>query len=96
MAELTVVARVLSKEAALEEVKAELVKLVAPTRQEKGCITYTLHQDQQNPCLFIFYENWENAACLESHLQSSHFKAYIAAVEGLIADKVVQRLTRIA
>lgn len=96
MAHLTVVARVVAKRDAVEAVKAEVLKLVAPTRKEEGCIEYRLHQDNQDPAVFIFYENWENLACLERHMKSPHYTEYIAAVEGLIAEKNVHKMTALA
>ena len=96
MAQLTVVARVVAKKECVEAVKTELLKLVAPTRSEAGCIGYTLHQDNDDPAVFIFYETWESDASLEQHMHAPHFTAYISAVDGKIADKAVHRLNRIA
>jgi len=96
MAELTVVATVVAKQEYLEEVKSELLKLVEPTRAEAGCIDYTLHQDRVDPAVFVFHETWESEACLEQHMNAPHFRAYISAVEGRIADKLVRRMDRIA
>lgn len=95
MSHVTVVAQVIAKNESVAAVKTELLKLIAPTRKENGCIGYDLHQDHENPALFIFYETWENLAALEKHMNTDHFKAYIAAVDGLIADKVVYKMTRI-
>lgn len=95
MGKLTVVAKVVAKKEYLEEVKAELLRLVAPTRLEAGCIEYTLHQDNDDPAVFIFYENWENEASLADHLNSAHFRDYISAVEGKIAEKTLHRMSEI-
>lgn len=96
MPPLTVVAKVVARNDALEAVKAELHKLVAPTRLETGCIAYTLHQDNADPAVFLFYETWEDAASLERHMNSDHFKGYVRAVEGLLEEKQVQIMTQIA
>ena len=48
---LTLVVHILVKEAHREEIKAELLKLISPTRGEEGCIAYDLHQDNDNPNL---------------------------------------------
>lgn len=93
MAPLTVVAKVVAKKEAISALRLELVKLVAPTRQEEGCIEYRLHQDNQDPCIFIFYENWQDRAALDRHMASSHFTAYVEATEGLISDKAVHLMT---
>ena len=93
MSELTVIAKVVAKKDTIEIVKEELLKLIAPTRNEKGCNEYILHQDNEDPALFIFYETWQSQDCLEQHMKSPHFKRYLAAVDGLIAEKVVYRMT---
>ena len=95
MSKLTVIARVVARKVSVEAVKAELIKLIAPTRKEDGCIEYNLHQDNEDPSVFVFYETWENAGCLEQHTNSDHFKHYVNAVNGLIEEKVVNKMTRI-
>lgn len=96
MSKVTVVATVVANRDAVAAVKAQLLKMIAPTRGEEGCIEYRLHQDSDEPARFIFYENWQSPACLQQHMNSAHFQAYIAAVDGLIADKVVSKLTEIS
>lgn len=95
MGKLTVVATVVAKKEWVEEVKAELLRLVAPTRLEAGCIEYTLHQDNDDPALFVFYETWENESSLADHMNSPHFRAYIAAVDGRIAEKSVRKMSEL-
>lgn len=60
MSKLTIVANITAKAGKEELVKSELIKLIAITRKEEGCINYDLHQDNQNPAHFMFYENWES------------------------------------
>jgi quinol monooxygenase YgiN len=93
---VTVVAKVVAKKDCIEDVKAALLRLVAPTRHEEGCIEYRLHQDNEDPAQFIFFESWQSQECLQQHMSSPHFQDYLAAVDGLIAEKVVSRLTAIA
>lgn len=96
MSEITVVAKIVARPDSVERLKAELLKLVVPTRQESGCLKYDLHQDNQDPALFIFYETWESAECLEKHINSDHYKVYAGAAADLIRDKAVHLMTRIA
>lgn len=96
MSIVTVVAKVVANRDAIEDVKTELLKMIAPTRSEQGCIEYRLHQDNGDPAVFMFYENWENLACLERHMQTPHFQAYVAAVGDKIAEKAVYQMTSIA
>lgn len=95
MHQLTVVAKVVARKDSVDLVKAELLRLIAPTRNEQGCIEYRLHQDHDDPAVFIFYENWQNEASLARHMESDHFRNYVSAVDGMLAEKVVHRMTMI-
>ena len=66
---------------------------VPKVRQESGCIDYKLHQDNDDPAVFIFYETWESQAYLEKHMNSAHFKSYVSAVDGLLEEKLVHLMT---
>lgn len=96
MSKVTVVAKVVAQADSVEAVKAELLKLIQPTRQEKGCIEYNLHQDNQDPAVFLFYETWESAGALGQHIQTDHYTSYIRAVDGKIKEKIVNKMSRIA
>lgn len=95
MSKVTVVAKLTFKADAIEQVKPELSKLISDTLKEEGCIEYRLHQDNDDPATFIFYENWESMACLDRHMNSDHFKSYVAAVGHLITERVLHKLTEI-
>jgi quinol monooxygenase YgiN len=95
MSRLTVVARLMARKESAGVVKGELLKLIAPTRGEEGCIEYRLHQDNDDPAVFIFYENWENETCLGKHKETDHYQNCFSAIEGLILDKSVNLLTMV-
>ena len=95
MSTVTIVAKITAKNDAIEAVKAALLKMVTPTRQEEGCMEYRLHQDNGDPAVFVFYENWKSLTCLEQHMNSRHYQAYVAAVADLIADKIVHKMSEI-
>ena len=95
MSKITVVAKVVAKKVDVEAVKTELLKLILPTRKEGGCIEYRLHQDNQDSAVFLFYETWEDAVSLEKHINTGHYKDYVRAVNGMIEEKVVSKMTRI-
>ncbi|MGD8993493.1 MAG: putative quinol monooxygenase [Desulfobacterales bacterium] len=97
MSQVTVVARIKARRDAVEEVSDALLKLVEPTlHKDDGCIDYDLYQDNENPSLFFFLENWESEVHLKKHLDSEHIKAYRKATEGLIEQRDLHRLTRIS
>ena len=83
----TVVATFQAKPGKEAELKKALIGLVAPTRQEAGCINYDLHQLPEDPTKFLFHENWTSKAHLDTHLQSPHLKALLPRVDELCVGK---------
>ncbi len=74
---VTVVATFQAKPGKEAELRAVLTGLVAPTRQEAGCLNYDLHGLPDDPGKFLFHENWTSKALLEAHLKSPHIKALL-------------------
>ena len=95
MAKITVVANIRAKTDRIEFVKEELVKLIDTTLSEEGCINYDLHQNNDNPAHFLFYENWESRELWQAHNVNRHLKDYFAATEGSIEDFTVYEMTKI-
>ena len=83
MKTVTVVATFEAKPGKETELKNALTALVAPTRQEAGCINYDLHQSPDEPGKFLFHENWTSKELLDSHLKSAHIKALLPRVPEL-------------
>ena len=84
---VTVVATFHAKPGKETELKAALTALVAPTRQEAGCLNYDLHILPEDPAKFLFHENWTSQAHLDAHLQSAHIKALLPRVDELAVAK---------
>lgn len=93
MKKLTIVAKIEAKESSIELVKAELLKLIEPTRNEEGCLQYDLHQDNDNPAVFVFYENWENRELWQKHMNNARLAAYIEATEGAVESFSVNEMS---
>ncbi|MDN5626514.1 Major royal jelly protein [Epilithonimonas bovis DSM 19482] len=64
--------------------------------KEQGCVQYDLHQDQDQPEVFFFYERWESREILEQHLKTDHLNTWgdqqkellAAPMEVFIMDKL--------
>ncbi len=93
MSQLTIVARILAKAEYRDLVQSELLKLIDVTRAEKGCINYDLHQDNDNPNMFLYYENWETKALWQAHMGNKHLSDYMKATEGAVEEFVVNEMT---
>jgi len=71
----------------IEYVKNELIKILAPTRNEDGCIRYDLHQDINDPSIFMFYEIWETVEAWKAHDLKKHIIDFRKAIDGAV-DKI--------
>ena len=92
---LTIVADIKAKSDQIDLVKAELLKLIATTRAEEGCINYDLHQDNENPAHVLFYENWESRELWQAHMGNQHLKDYMAATDGAVAEFTLSEMTQV-
>ena len=96
MANLTIVANIHAKADKIDLVRAELLKLIEITRAENGCIQYDLHQDNENPAHFMFYENWESRDLWQAHMNAPHLSAYMAATDGAVERFTLNEMTKVA
>ena len=92
---LTIVARIEANTDKIELVKAELLKLIEPTLKEEGCIQYDLHQDNENPTVFIFYENWQSRELWQEHMNNTHLAEYMNSTKGAVASFTLNEMTNI-
>ncbi len=92
---LIIVARIKAKKNNATLVETELLKLVEPTRKEEGCLQYDLHQDNEKPEIFIFYENWASNDLLQAHMNSEHLKALLKAIDGAVNELTVNVMSKI-
>ena len=95
MSKLTIVANIHAIPGKIELVKAELEKLIPITRAEEGCIQYDLHQDNENPAHFTFYENWDSRELWQTHMKAQHLAAYLQATEGAVVEFTLNEMIRI-
>ena len=96
MPKLTIVAHITAKPDKVELVKAELEKLIPTTRAEPGCLQYDLHQDNEDPAHFMFYENWKSRDLWQDHMNAPHLSRFLAATDGAIEDLTLHEMTPVA
>ncbi len=93
MSKLIIVANIKASSDKIDLVKSALEKLIPITRTEPGCIQYDLHQDNDNPEHFMFYETWETRKLWQTHMNAQHLKDYMSATEGAIDDFTLNEMT---
>lgn len=92
---LTILAQITAAPGKEDLVRTELEKLVPITRSEQGCLQYDLHQDNENPGFFVFYENWENRDLWQKHMNAPHLAAYMKATDGAVSNFVLNEMSKI-
>ena len=71
--EIRIVAIVQAKPGHEQAVADILGQAVALSRNETGCLEYTLHQDREVAGRFVFVECWADADALAAHERTAHF-----------------------
>ena len=66
----TLIAYLHAKPEKREELLKLLQSFVEPSRSEPACVDYHLHVSNDDPNLFVFYENWRTRKELDEHLQT--------------------------
>ncbi len=92
---LRVVAHLKSQEGRADELRSALEGLLAPTREEAGCISYELLESTEDGDAFTFVEEWVNPEALQAHLETSHIQAVIARFGDLLAGDMDLRTYRL-
>ena len=95
MSKLSILAHIYAHPDQIDLVQKELHKVIEPTRSEKGCLNYDLHQDNENPAHFFFFENWESRELWQMHMENDHLQKFKEATEGAIKEVALHEMTQI-
>lgn len=80
-----VIARITAQPGKEAELETVLRALIAPTRQESGCISYQLLRHQSDATEFTFVEEWKSDAAIDAHFETSHLQNALAQAAALLA-----------
>jgi autoinducer 2-degrading protein len=64
--------------------------------QEPGCREFNITVSQKDPNHVFIFEVYDNAAALDAHRATDHFKAYAAATKEMIAKRDVRAMSSVA
>jgi quinol monooxygenase YgiN len=84
----TIIGTVVAKPETRDELREILSGFVGPTRAEQGCINNDFHIDPDDPCVFMFCENWRSKADLDRHLAMPHLKPLFDRLDTLLARPI--------
>jgi len=89
---LTLVAHLTARPDRIEDAKAFLLAQIEPTRAEAGCIQYHLHQSNDDPAEFTFYETFADRAAWDLHMETPHLRKFAQVKNELFAKEPDIRL----
>ncbi|MEU3457476.1 putative quinol monooxygenase [Micromonospora sp. NPDC006766] len=70
----TVLAQFIAGPGGADAVRGALLQLVQATREERGNLSYDVHQLKNNTAAFYVLGNWADEQALEAHLASAHVR----------------------
>ena len=94
MSDLYIVATLVSKADKVDELRQALVSAVTAFRQEDGCLSYTLLEDQKQVGRFVTYERWRDQAALDAHMQSPTMQKMQPLLPELLGQQMTQDFLR--
>ena len=59
--------------------------ILAASRAEPGCVSYTMYQNPHEPASFFFFEQWKDQAAIDAHFAAPHFKAFGDKIKDMVA-----------
>lgn len=83
-APITVISHVRARRGYEAIVKDLLQKLVVPSRAERGCLDYSVHESSSDPTLYVIYQVWEDAEALAAHGTMEHIVKFRKAAPGVL------------
>lgn len=93
MTKLTIFANIEAKENQADFIKEELVKLLDSTRNRDGCIQSRLEQDNADPKLFKFYEQWESREKWQNNRNTESLNDYLEKTEEYTKSFMLNEMT---
>ena len=73
-----------------------LANAQAAVRDEPDCREFRVMTAEGDVDTFHFFEAYSDAAALESHRETPHYKAFRAATDDMVVERTIQRLDLLA
>ncbi|MHC1720169.1 MAG: putative quinol monooxygenase [Clostridiaceae bacterium] len=85
---MKLISKRLVKEGKLDDIIKVFKELAAPSRKEKGCLSYELFQDQKDSDIVAIIEEWENKEALDEHKKTDHFINLVPELDKYTEKKI--------
>lgn len=70
------------------EFRKELLRVIAPTRAEIGCVGIEVFESVREPFAFAIHSTWVDEKAFDFHAQLPHTVRFVAAAEELLGRPV--------
>ena len=70
------------------EFRAELLRVVEPSRAEIGCLAIRAYEELREPRMFAIHSEWADEDTFELHTQQPHTVRFLEAAEKLLTHPV--------
>ncbi len=95
---ITVIAKLQAEEGKEPELEAALLEMVEAVKaNEPDVPTYSLHVSDEDPTVYLFYEQYASVDAQQAHGQTDHMKTLGGNLRDLLAGRLeISRYTQIA
>lgn len=83
--DLVVLASAQAKPGKEAELESALREAAGPTRQQPGCVSFTLFRATSDRGTIVGFERWASPADHERHLRGAHVQKLMAAMADILA-----------
>ncbi len=95
---ITIVAKLQAEAGKEPELEAALMAMVEAVKANESEVpTYSLHLSDEDPTVYLFYEQYASADAQKAHGETDHMKTLGGSLQGLLAGRPeIGRYTQIA
>ena len=84
---IKIVSRRLIRTEDIARFQALALELARLSKEEPGCLGYTLNQSRDDPRLHAFIECWADQAALDAHGATAHFRRLVPQFAALTEER---------
>jgi quinol monooxygenase YgiN len=70
--------------------------LIAGSRAEEGCISYSMYESATENNKFFFFEEWKDQAAVDAHFATPHFKDFGKLLDEIGAGPAVVKILEVS
>jgi quinol monooxygenase YgiN len=84
--DLIVIASAKARPGKEAELKRALLDAAGPTRQQPGCVSFSLYHSVEDPTTIVGFERWASKRDHEQHLRGPHVQTLVSKMSELLAE----------